>query len=65
VPEPLRKFYVLNPYSVIMPAYRDVMMYDQVPDFSYWPIPVLITLVIFVAGLLLFWRQEPNFPKLV
>jgi ABC-2 type transport system permease protein len=65
VPEPLRKFYLLNPYSVIMPAYRDVMMYGQVPDFSFWPIPMLITLIIFVAGLLLFWRQETNFPKLV
>jgi lipopolysaccharide transport system permease protein len=65
VPEWLRRFYLLNPYSVIMPAYRDVMMYNQVPEFSFWPIPTAITLFIFVVGLLLFWRQESNFPKLV
>jgi lipopolysaccharide transport system permease protein len=65
VPERLRAFYLLNPYSVIMPAYRDMMMYGQVPDFSYWPIPIVITLLIFIVGLLLFWRQERDFPKLV
>jgi ABC-2 type transport system permease protein len=65
VPERFRGLYLLNPYAVIMPAYRDVIMYDRVPDFSYWPIPLLITLIIFLAGLVLFWQQEHNFPKLV
>jgi lipopolysaccharide transport system permease protein len=65
VPHWFRHFYLINPYSVIMPAYRDLMMYGRVPDFSKWLVPTLITLLIFVTGLVVFWRQERNFPKLV
>jgi ABC-type polysaccharide/polyol phosphate export permease len=65
VPAGLRKFYLFNPFAVIMPAYRDLMMYGRVPDFSLWLVPLLITLTIFGSGLVLFWRQERAFPKLV
>lgn len=65
VPGFLQEFYAINPYSAIMSAYRDLMIHGQVPDFSIWPVPVAVTLLILLIGLSIFQRHEKVFPKLV
>jgi len=65
VPQSLRRLYLLNPFRVIMPAYREVMMYGRVPDFSQWLWPTAAAVFVLVAGLLVFYHRESIFPKLV
>ena len=65
VPERLRPIYELNPFAVILPAYRDVVMYHRLPDFGALAIVGGASIVVLIFGYLFFVRLQPWFAKLV
>ena len=65
VPEQYRDLYMLNPFATLMPAYRDIVMYHQFPDFAALGILAGISLAVLVLGYLFFVRLQPMFAKLV
>jgi ABC-type polysaccharide/polyol phosphate export permease len=65
VQESIRPYYlVLNPMAVLIDSYRRVLLYGQPPG-SYLGIATAISVVIFVAGYLVFKRLESSFADII
>jgi lipopolysaccharide transport system permease protein len=64
VPDWLLPFYYINPMAGIITAYRDVLLYQQLPG-PYLAIAGLISLVIFGLGYWFFKRVEFQFADIV
>jgi lipopolysaccharide transport system permease protein len=65
VPASLRPLYELNPFATLIPAYRDAVMYQKVPDLSALGIVAVGSIAVLVLGYLFFVRLQPWFAKLV
>ena len=64
VPEKWRWLYYLNPMSGILAAYRDVLIYNQLPG-DYLLSSAIISLLIFVIGYWFFKRVEFQFADII
>ena len=65
VPQSIRPYYDLNPFATLIPAYRDAVMYQKVPDLAALGIVAAASVVVLVLGFLFFVRLQPWFAKLV
>jgi lipopolysaccharide transport system permease protein/teichoic acid transport system permease protein len=63
IPESARPVYLLNPFATLIPAFRDVMLYDRQPDWSAVGLVGLGSVVTLVAGFVVFTRLERWFAK--
>lgn len=63
IPESVRPVYLLNPFATLIPAFRDVMLYDRQPDWSAVGLVGLGSAVTLVAGFVVFTRLERWFAK--
>lgn len=63
VPERFRDVYELNPFAVLFPAYRAIVMDHTLPDFGALAILAGSSLVMLVLGYLFFVRLQPWFAK--
>jgi lipopolysaccharide transport system permease protein/teichoic acid transport system permease protein len=63
IPESVRPVYLLNPFATLIPAFRDVMLYDRQPDWSAVGLVGLGSVVTLVAGFVVFTRLERWFAK--
>ncbi len=64
VPEPYRRFYLLNPMVGILQAYRDVLISGVLPGSSFM-VSLVLSVVIFIAGYGLFRKVEHLFADIV
>ena len=64
VPERLRPYYFLNPMAGILVAYRDVLLYSQLPGAYFYP-AVLIAGITLLVGFWFFKRVEFLFADIV
>lgn len=64
VPEKWRWLYYLNPMSGILAAYRDVLIYNQLPGDYLLP-SAIISLLIFIVGYWFFKRVEFQFADII
>lgn len=64
VPEQWRWLYYLNPMSGILAAYRDVLIYNQLPGDYLLP-AAIISFVIFIVGYWFFKRVEFQFADII
>jgi ABC-type polysaccharide/polyol phosphate export permease len=65
VQESIRPFYlILNPMAVLIDSYRQVLLYNQPPG-AYLPVAAAISLLVFVAGYLVFKRLEVSFADII
>ncbi|MFV2045641.1 MAG: ABC transporter permease, partial [Anaerolineales bacterium] len=64
VPEPLRRFYFLNPMAGLIESYRDVLI-EGVPPGSYLQLSAILSLVILAIGYVIFRRLEPRFADII
>jgi len=64
VPEPLRRWFALNPIAVLVDAGRGILMYARWPDWSALATVALISLALFAAGSWLIARLTPRYVKL-
>lgn len=53
----------LNPMTHVVTAYRDILYYQQMPNWGNLAIVFGITLIVFVAGYYIFKRLERNFAE--
>lgn len=65
VPERLRPYYFLNPMAGIIDGYRRVLIMGEPPNLAAMVPGMVISLLIFVAGYILFKRVEPLFADLI
>ncbi|MDR0902003.1 MAG: ABC transporter permease [Opitutaceae bacterium] len=64
VPESLLSFFFMNPMAVLIDSCRRVMLENRAPDFSLLGGAVVITAVLFLAGLLLHAHFDKKLLKL-
>jgi len=64
VPEKWRWLYFLNPMAGILAAYRDVLIYNQLPG-NYLLPSAIVSLLIFVVGYWFFKRVEFQFADII
>jgi lipopolysaccharide transport system permease protein len=63
IPESIRPVYYLNPFATLIPAFRDVMLYQQQPDWLAVAQVGVASCVVFVLGFLTFTRLQRAFAK--
>lgn len=61
VPASIRGIYMLNPMSVIIVSYRDILYYRQLPDMGELGIACGISVVILVIGYVVFSKLKRRF----
>ena len=61
VPEQFLGFFYLNPMTHIVDAYRAILYYHQVPDFSTLSSIVVFSVVFIVIGYILFQKLQRHF----
>jgi lipopolysaccharide transport system permease protein len=64
VPEQLRPYYYLNPMAGVIEAYRNVILYEKLPN-SNLALAAVISLIILIFGFLFFKRIEPKFADVI
>ena len=64
VPEQYRTLYFLNPMAGILTAYREVLLFQQVPG-AYFIATTILSLLTFLGGYWFFRRVEPRFADVV
>ncbi len=62
-PESIRFILYLNPMTQVVLAYRDIFLYHQVPELSGIIYLIIITIIIFALGLLIFRKLEKGFAE--
>lgn len=65
VPESFQIFLYLNPITHFFMAYRDVLMYHRVPDFTGLLVIAVFSAVVFIAAMNKFRQLESEFAKVV
>jgi len=63
IPEQLLKYYMLNPVTVIMQMYRDILLYGITPSLLSFGYAVFAALVIMAFGTTIFSRLEWRFAE--
>lgn len=58
VPEQWKSLYFLNPMAVLIESYRQVILFGELPDFSYLALATGISLFLFIFGYINFKRVE-------
>lgn len=61
VPEQLRTFFMLNPMTSIILAYRDILYYKQVPELSTLIQATVLGVVVLIVGIFVFSKLKRNF----
>ena len=62
-PEKIRFILYLNPMTQIIDAYRNIFLYHQVPSLMGMVYLVLIAIILFFLGLLIFRKLEKGFAE--
>ena len=63
IPKSISWILYLNPMTTIVTAYRDILYYQQLPNFNHLLIFGIISVVAFVFGYHIFKRLERNFAE--
>jgi lipopolysaccharide transport system permease protein len=65
IPDEYQFYFYLNPMANIIESYRDILMYNQWPDFTtLFLIMVLSLVVVYLVNKLLYQRFEYYYPRL-
>lgn len=63
VPDRLRPLWNLNPMTPVVEAYRDILYYKQIPDFTTLMQAVILGIVVCVVGYMVFRRLQKGFAE--
>ena len=58
IPEPFHKYMILNPVFWIVDQFRDFFIYGLIPNITYILNLLLISLIIFIFGIIIFKKYE-------
>jgi lipopolysaccharide transport system permease protein len=65
IPEQYLPIYLLNPITVIIEIFRDILIYGKVPPPMYIAYTAVIAVILLAAGQLLFKKLERRFAEVV
>lgn len=65
VPADLQVYFLMNPMAGLISEYRNVLLYDQLPNFSYLASVSAICIVIMIGSLWILNRFDRIYPRLV
>ncbi|WP_290452080.1 ABC transporter permease, partial [Faecalibaculum rodentium] len=63
IPGQLRTLFFLNPMTPVIVVYHDILYYRSIPDAACLLQAALVSLAVFAAGFLLFWRLDRGFAE--
>ena len=63
VPEKYRPFYMINPITRVIVAYRDIFYYKQVPEFSNIILGLLESIIVLIIVLVVFRKLNKHFAE--
>jgi len=61
IPDRFKIVYTLNPMTHLIIAYRDILLYERLPNLLTLGVLLLISLITFISGYNLFVRQRKRF----
>lgn len=61
VPQSIFKYYMLNPMSSVIKAYRDILYFKQIPDGKNLSIALVLSIIILIIGLITFSKLKRRF----
>jgi lipopolysaccharide transport system permease protein/teichoic acid transport system permease protein len=64
IPDDYRQLYDLNPFATLLPAYRSILLYHELPDWSALGLVTAASAVLMALGFLVFVRLSGSFAKL-
>ena len=56
-------FYMINPITRVIVAYRDIFYYKQVPEFSNIILGLLESIIVLIIGLVVFRKLNKHFAE--
>ncbi len=65
VDEKYLAIYKINPMYGFLNSYRDLFMYHRMPDFSDLGYSIVVSVVVLIAGYVLFKKLEPRFAEMI
>jgi len=65
IPEQYLQIYLLNPITVIIEIFRDILIYSTLPPATYVAYAAITGIILFFAGQLLFNKLERRFAEVV
>jgi len=63
IPEQFRDLYMLNPFATLFTSYRNVILYGELPPFSYLAFTFIVSLLLLVFGFSVFVKYEHDIVK--
>lgn len=61
IPQQILPWYMLNPITALICAYRDILFYRKVPDFRYLMFSLLAAAILFAVGEIVFCTLKKRF----
>jgi teichoic acid transport system permease protein len=58
-----RPFMEANPLFILLTMYRDVLIYDKLPDPNSWGTLALWAMGTFIFGIVYFWQAEVRYGR--
>ena len=65
VPEKFRKFYILNPMAPLIQSFRDVTVFGKSPNVGELTLAIIVSVLIFILGYLIFKAKERKFADII
>ncbi len=65
IPDEFRIVFYLNPMTSILTAYRDILYYKQVPELSTLMVALVIAVVVFAVGWIVFSKLSKRFAEVL
>ena len=65
IPKRFRFIIQINPLSSILENFRNVLIWDRLPDFGGWFLQLFISLGIFIIGYMWFMKTKPGFADVI
>lgn len=65
VPEIGKTLFIMNPFTTLIPAYRSILVHQEMPDIGGLMIIFAVALVMLEAGLILLRRYSHEIPKML
>ncbi|MFA5658121.1 MAG: ABC transporter permease [Oscillospiraceae bacterium] len=62
-PENAQRIFMLNPMTQFLIAYRDVLLYKQLPDLAEMAITTAVSVILFILGIYIFSRLQRSFAE--
>ena len=61
VPQSIFRYYMLNPMSSVIKAYRDILYFKQIPDAKNLTVALVLSLIVLLIGSLTFSKLKRRF----